>query len=174
MADFFVPQSLLGALGATSAQAQAGQFTPAANPWQGYAEQPQAPAATAPYSGGSHLVNGVQLIPGAPGYNAAAAAPYQQQAPTMPVASNVGGLGGLGGMSPQGQQNPLAQLQSQLASWQQSLGANFGPTYNPAGVGGSFSKVNSPVYRPGGADGNPQAKNGFSTAWGDGPFKLTR
>lgn len=32
-----------------------------------------------PYGGGSHTANGVQLIPGAPGYNAAAAAPWLAQ-----------------------------------------------------------------------------------------------
>jgi hypothetical protein len=109
-----------------------------------------------------------------------------------------GGLGGLGGFDMnqflsgwQQQQQQAQQFQQQMmqqqnqsmtdmmSKWQQgfsaqpSPGAQQGSTYNPTGVGGSFSNVTSPVYRPGGeSDGNKAPVNGFGGAWGgNGPFR---
>lgn len=99
----------------------------------------------------------------------------QPSQPTQPT--KTGGLGGLGGvdLSAQYQQMMQQMFQNQtdmMSSWQKSLGAGFGKTYNPTGTGGSFSNVNSPVYRPGGqTDTGMQAANGWGGSWSNGPFK---
>ncbi|ALN73528.1 hypothetical protein [Aureimonas sp. AU20] len=103
--------------------------------------------------------------------------------PTTPAIGSTGSTGGLGGLGGVDQYQKLLQDQmaawqksqtDMMSEWQKSLGANFNKTYNPTGAGGSFSNVNSPVYRPGGqTDTGMQAANGFGGSWGNGPFRAT-
>jgi len=138
------------------------------------------------YRGGSHTANGTQLVPGAAGYNDNAAAPWHREIAQSNAffgvpgavgsiqdtwsnggaASSVGGLGGLGGYQPELLQQQSQAMQDMMASWQQGFGAQQGESYDPTGVGGSFSQVQSPVYRPEGW--GSAARNGAGS-WG-GPF----
>lgn len=146
-----------------------------------------------PYMGGSHTANGVQLVPGAAGYDAAAAAPWHQQIAQTNAGFGIpgavgsiqdtwsggagggggttGGLGGLGGFDMSGmlaqQQQQQQSMQDMLASWQKGFGAQQGA--NPNG-GGSFSgSSTSPVYKPTGDSKQPA--NGFGGMWGSSPFR---
>ena len=70
---------------------------------------PSAYVPSGSWKGGSHTVNGVQLVPGAPGYNAQAAAPWHQQ---------------------------IAQTDKQLAA---HLGTQSSPSAPTASAGGSLA-----------------------------------
>lgn len=113
---------------------------------------------------------------------------------------NYGGLGGLGGLGGMQQPNYAGMMQQQqqmyqqmmqqqqqamqaqnqsmrdmMSNWSKGFGAQQGGTYNPTGVGGSFSNVQSPVYRSDGTmDGGRAPRNGFGGLYGgDGPFRST-
>lgn len=93
----------------------------------------------------------------------------------------IGGLGGLGGFSGFGQNAAMQQqmlqqqqnsFQDMMSKWQQGFNAQQSSAYNPTGVGGSFSNVNSPVYRPNGESDSGTPAGGFGGAWGaGGPFR---
>ena len=151
-----------------------------------------------PYRGASHTANGVQLVPGAPGYDANAAAPWHREIAQsnayFGVPGAVGGIqdtwstgagggptGGLAGLG--GFDADVARLQAEAAAkaaaeaqnkstqgmfndWASGFGANRNGAYDPTGVGGSFSQVQSPVYRPEGWGDAPRNGGG---SWG-GPF----
>lgn len=125
------------------------------------------------------------------------------QAPSNLFSGATGGLGGLGGlggmqqpqmpdysnmmqqqqqmyqqMMQQQQQAMQAQnqsMQDMMSNWSKGFGAQQGSTYNPTGVGGSFSNVQSPVYRSDGTmDGGRAPRNGYGGMYGgDGPFRST-
>jgi len=94
------------------------------------------------------------------------------QTSTTPAAASDqnGGLGGLGGLG------PLArQMQNILSGWQSTFGQKPGQQYDPTAVGGTFSDVQSPVYRPNnkGPNGNAPT-NGYSNGWAsNSPFRAS-
>ncbi|MCD1644163.1 hypothetical protein [Aurantimonas coralicida] len=180
--SFFVPQSLLDEKGMTLQQAQTqygntmpgGGATPGTDAWnqsQGWNDVINAAVAGANGNAG-------QYSPG--GWESTVATAVGGGAP----AQQPGGLGGLGGFDMNGfmsqwqqqQQQALQQqnqsMQDMMASWQKGFGAQQGSTYDPTGVGGTFSNSGSPVYRPGGESDSGKPVNGFGGAWGgNGPFR---
>lgn len=133
-----------------------------------------------PWSGVSHLVNGVQIMPGAPGYNAQAALPWHKE--ISQYAARMGLQGPIGsvpdtwtGTGRYFGDSGIGALPSGMSPGY-GLGGNFG-TPPAAGAGTndqpSWANVprnqpenNSPVY-------SPTSRNGFGQGWGgSNPFKI--
>lgn len=175
MADFFVPQSLLDSLGVTSAQAQAGQFTPAANPWQGYTPQAQ----TGPTPGSpeynkaapwNDIINAA--VTGASGgANQYAPGSWQNNVATATGALPGGGYQGMfdkqfGGFMDQMKQQQQAMLDQQKAFANSFSSAQQSPTLNFSQNANGQYGMGSPTY-------SPTSKNGYGMGWGgSNPFKI--